>query len=551
MGSNFKLSKHVAPVQQEASTRIFLCHERSGQSLNPAVILSVQETLKRAMDEKGASEPCVLVTGCAGFIGHRLCQALLRSGATLVGFDELNAFYDPKIKKKRVNDLCKNPNFSFVEKLDKVAERSFHTAFHLAAQANVRFCERNPEEAMRCNQDLTKELLELLDPSVHVIFVSSSSVYGSAPTPWGAETVPMPRGSYGISKLECETLVRKRGPPATIIRPFSIVGPGMRPDLALSIFVDRIIHRDAVELFGDGSACRDFTHVDDLVDALSNAMYTHGSSMDVGIYPIGKGEPRSVNDLVEIIKCETKRDPRIIHSPAHQEEIPITVADSSKATQELRFQPKRSLETAVREVLVHPRAVEVVVVVATHRREELLRTRSLPSIQRQTVSPARVCVVVDEDIDSGITDVEALRQDFPEYHFIRNCRSKGASGSWNSGVLEVSDLPEVQKYCYLAILDDDDSWEDNHLETCLEKTQNGLVDWVIPGIVRHEDGVSRKQTIPSTLKQEDFFVGNRMCKDRIYSSRCGYSIVPARSTNSYLLALIATSASACLMLPKT
>jgi len=450
----------------------------------------------------------VLVTGCAGFIGHRLCEALLRLGVFVVGFDECNAFYDPSIKNKRVQKLLEHSNFTFIDDLIKVREKTLHTAFHLAAQANVRFCEDNPEETIRCNQSLTRYLLELMDPSTHIVFVSSSSVYGKAPTPWGAETIPEPQGAYGLSKLECEALVQQRGAPATIIRPFSIVGPGIRPDLAPSIFVDRIIHRDAIEIYGDGSASRDFTHVDDLVEALLNAIYARGTSTNVEVYPIGSGNPRSVNELVEIIKNETQRDANIIHSPAHRQEVSITFADNTKAIKELGFRPKGSLEKAVREVMLHPRPIEVLVVVATHHRETLLRTRSLPSIQRQTVPPNRVCVVVDEDVDSKNTDIDSLRRDFPEFHFIRNCRTKGASGAWNSGVMEITNLPEVQKYCYLAILDDDDMWEPDHVEKCLKEAQNGLTDWVISGIVRHEDGSSRKQTIPQNLQQEDFFVGN-------------------------------------------
>ena len=460
---------------------------------------------------KEASKPpssSVVVTGCAGFIGHRLCGALLRSGVHVVGFDECNAFYDPAIKHRRVQDLQKHPKFHFINDLCEVHELPLHAVFHLAAQPNVRFCDSNPEEAFRCNQSLTKKLLGILDPSVHIIFVSSSSVYGTARTPWGAETVPEPKGTYGVSKLECETLLRNRGPPATIIRPFSIVGPGIRPDLALSIFVDRIIHRDPIEIYGDGSARRDFTHVDDLVGALLNAMYTRGSSIDIGVYPVGSGKPRSIHELINIIQQETQKDARIIYSAARCQELPITFADSSKAVNELGFRPQKSLDEAAREVLLQPRPIEIVAVVATHNREEHLRTRSLPSIQRQTVLPNRVCIVVDEHVNSGDTDIAALEKDYPAFRFIRNCRTKGASGAWNCGILEVTDLPETQKYCYLAILDDDDSWEPNHLEKCLEKTHNGLVDWVVSGIVRHEDGRNLFQTIPDSLQQDDFFVGN-------------------------------------------
>jgi hypothetical protein len=315
--------------------------------------------------------------------------------------------------------------------------------------------------------------------------------------------------------------------------------------------MDRIIHRDTVEIFGDGSARRDFTHVDDLVDTLLNAMRTRRLSTNVAIYPVGSGSPRTVNELVQVISKETKREAQIVHSPPHPQELPITFADSSKVINELGFQPRRSLETAVRDMLRCPRKIEVVVVVASCGREKLLRDRSLPSIQKQTVAPARVCVVLDE-AESASTDLQALRQDFPKFEFIRNCRTKGASGAWNTGVMQVATLPEVQMYCYLAILDDDDSWERNHLETCLKETENGLADLVVSGIVRHEGGENRKQTIPETLRQEDFFVGNPHIQgSNLFLSLRLFFRAGGGSMNFFQVALTAICAFACLMFPRT
>lgn len=142
---------------------------------------------------------------------------------------------------------------------------------------------------------------------------------------------------------------------------------------------------------------------------------------------------------------------------------------------------------------------------ATHKREHLLRTRALPSISAQTIPPNEVCVVVDDQT----TQLDSLKKEFPEYRFIRNSRTQQrASGAWNCGVLELTSLPQVQNYCYLAILDDDDQWERDHLEKCLELVQNGLTDLVVSGIVRHDENGIRQQTIPSKLQKEDFFVGN-------------------------------------------
>lgn len=155
-------------------------------------------------------------------------------------------------------------------------------------------------------------------------------------------------------------------------------------------------------------------------------------------------------------------------------------------------------------MVLHPRSIKVLAVVATHNRELLLRTRALPSIRAQTVPPDEVCVVVDDNA----TSIHSLKDEFPEFRFIRNTRTQGASGAWNCGVMELTGLPQVQTYCYLAILDDDDEWEPNHVEKCLEMVQNGLTDMVVSGIIRHDENGTHRQKLPTVLKQVDFFVGN-------------------------------------------
>lgn len=119
-----------------------------------------------------------------------------------------------------------------------------------------------------------------------------------------------------------------------------------------------------------------------------------------------------------------------------------------------------------------------------------------------------MCIVINENESPSATDLEQLRLDFPGFRFMRNQRTPGPSGAWNTGIMAVTDLSEDQKFCYLAILDDDDFWEPNHLELCFGKIQNGLTDLVLSGIIRHENGQTSKQSIPNNLKQSDFFIGN-------------------------------------------
>jgi UDP-glucuronate 4-epimerase len=126
--------------------------------------------------------------------------------------------------------------------------------------------------------------------------------------------------AYGSSKLRCEKLVQEavlqRKGMVTIIRPFSIIGLGIRPDLAPAIFADCLIHHNIIEIFGDGSARRDFTHVNDLVDALLHSMNRCFVEKSVKIFPIGRGEPRTVNELLKILTTMIGKKPRVIH--AHQ-----------------------------------------------------------------------------------------------------------------------------------------------------------------------------------------------------------------------------------------
>lgn len=415
--------------------------------------------------------------------------------------------------------LCQYQGFHYIhDDLKRINCFKIHIIFHLAAQANVRYCEMAPDETSRCNEKFTVRLLQCFstDP-VHFIYVSSSSVYGSAPTPWGPDTCPQPKSAYGFSKLRCEKLVREavlqRDGMVTIIRPFSIVGPGIRPDLAPAIFADCLIHRDIIEIYGDGSARRDFTHVNDLVDALLHTMNLPFVKKLVKIFPIGRGEPRSVNELLKILTTMICKKPRVIHCFSNQNELCETYADTKRLQQELGFRPCINLDVCIQDMMLHPKKVQIVVVVATRYRENLLRSRSLPSIQKQSRPADRVCIVIDENENSSSkdehpTDLEQLRLDFPGFRFIRNQRAPGPGGAWNSGIMAVTDLPEVQKYCYLAILDDDDFWEPNHLELCFGKVQNGLTDLVVSGIIRHENAQCRAQSIPNDLKQSDFFVGN-------------------------------------------
>lgn len=226
----------------------------------------------------------VFVTGSAGFIGHALCRRLLAEGHAVTGFDGLSDYYDVALKRARHADLAADSRFeAIVARLETPG--ALHAAigrarpeivFHLAAQAGVRYSLENPGSYVASNLVGTANLLEAVraHPVRHLMLASTSSAYGGNVRMPFRETdrAVSPLTLYAASKIACEAMAHSYAHlfaiPTTAFRFFTVYGPWGRPDMALFVFTRRILAGEPIEVFGEGAAERDFTYIDDLIDAV-------------------------------------------------------------------------------------------------------------------------------------------------------------------------------------------------------------------------------------------------------------------------------------------
>lgn len=225
-----------------------------------------------------------LVTGSAGFIGHALSRHLLAAGHTVTGFDGLSPYYDVALKRARHADLARDPGFEAVEArletpgalLDVMARAKPDLVFHLAAQAGVRYSLVDPGAYVEANLVGFANLLEAVraHPVRHLLTASTSSAYGgNASVPFReTDRAVSPLTLYAASKLANEAMAHSYAHlfrvPTTAFRFFTVYGPWGRPDMALFLFTRKILAGEPIEVFGEGAAERDFTYIDDLIDAI-------------------------------------------------------------------------------------------------------------------------------------------------------------------------------------------------------------------------------------------------------------------------------------------
>jgi len=295
----------------------------------------------------------VLVTGCAGFIGSHLTERLLRDGFDVIGIDCFTDYYPREYKDKNIKNALEDERFTLIEQdirsMDAFPDVNY--VFHQAAQAGVRKSwGRDFEIYARDNILATQRLLEYYkDCGIKkFVYASSSSVYGDCELPMKETRMLKPVSPYGVTKLAAENLCylyyENYGVPTASLRYFTVYGPRQRPDMAIHLFVRAILNREEITVYGDGNQTRDFTFVDDVVEAnLLAAM----SSSQGEVFNVGGGTRISVNELIKIMENVTGRRAVVKYIEKQKGDVKDTLADADKIGK-LGWKPKVGIDEGIR-----------------------------------------------------------------------------------------------------------------------------------------------------------------------------------------------------------
>jgi UDP-glucuronate 4-epimerase len=321
----------------------------------------------------------VLVTGAAGFIGFHLTRRLLSKGVHVTGIDDLNPYYDVKLKEDRLQILQAEPNFSFVK--SNIAERErlgdifdaqpFDVVVNLAAQAGVRYSLQNPYAYVDANLVGFVNLLECCrhHETPHLVFASSSSVYGAnTRMPFSVhDNVDHPVSLYAATKKSNELLAHSYshlyGLACTGLRFFTVYGPWGRPDMALFLFTKAIYDGQPIQVFNHGKMKRDFTYIDDIVEGVVRVMRRppqpnpswDANRPDPGtsntaykIYNIGNNQPVELTEFIAAIEAAVGKTARKEMREMQAGDVPATYADIDDLVRDVGFRPATPLETGIR-----------------------------------------------------------------------------------------------------------------------------------------------------------------------------------------------------------
>jgi UDP-glucuronate 4-epimerase len=313
----------------------------------------------------------ILVTGAAGFIGFHLARRLLAGGRTVHGLDNLNNYYDPGLKQARLGELRGNPKFHFAtcDLADRAAvaslfaEHRFAYVAHLAAQPGVAHSAVNPAAYVDANLVGFANILEGCRHAQcrHLLYASSSSVYGANQRmPLRVtDRVDEPLSLYGATKRANELMAYAYahlfGLPATGLRFFTVYGPWGRPDMAVWLFTQAIFEGRPVRLFNRGHMRRDFTYIDDVIEAMVRLIGAPPAATTSAapqpphvIYNVGNGQPVEVVELLDILE-------RIVGKPARRELLPMrpidvleTFADGAELERATGFTPRTPIEDGLK-----------------------------------------------------------------------------------------------------------------------------------------------------------------------------------------------------------
>jgi UDP-glucuronate 4-epimerase len=308
----------------------------------------------------------ILLTGAAGFIGFHVAKALLDRGERVVAIDNLNDYYDVRLKEARLDLLRAGSGFVFA-KLD-VADRDgilalverhrdLRSIIHLAAQAGVRYSLENPYAYVDANVMGTLVMFEAarrIDGLTGITYASSSSVYGAnRQQPFSVEDrVDQPVSLYAATKRSCELLAHTYshlyGLPATGLRFFTVYGPWGRPDMAAYLFTSAILAGRPIKVFNHGRMARDFTYIDDIV-AGTIAAHDHPPAGGVRhrLYNLGNHRPEKLLDFIAVIERTLGRIAEKELLPLQPGDVPESFADIEASRRDLGFDPKTTIEVGL------------------------------------------------------------------------------------------------------------------------------------------------------------------------------------------------------------
>ncbi len=303
----------------------------------------------------------ILVTGSAGFIGFHLSRKLLDLGYKVVGIDNLNPYYDVGLKEARLELLMPHERFGFVkgdiQDLPALRElfrkHNITRICNLAAQAGVRHSLKDPFSYQKSNIEGFLNLLELAREYgvKNFVYASSSSVYGkNKKNPYSVEDrVDNPISLYAATKKANELMAHAYshlyGIPSTGLRFFTVYGPWGRPDMALFLFTDAILHDRPINVFNYGNMRRDFTYIDDIVAGTVSAIE---KPAPYEIFNLGNSDATSLMDFIETIESELGRKAEKNMLPMQPGDVAETSADITKSTERLGFSPKTPLKEGIR-----------------------------------------------------------------------------------------------------------------------------------------------------------------------------------------------------------
>lgn len=331
------------------------------------------------MEHISLENKTILVTGAAGFIGANLCRRLLKDyDIKVIGIDNLNDYYDVRIKEYRLSFIKDDPHFTFIKGniADKDTINNIFETYHpdivvsLAAQAGVRYSIQNPDAYIESNMLGFYNLLEACrhHPVEHLVYASSSSVYGSnKKVPYSTDDkVDNPVSLYAATKKSNELMAHAYSKlyniPSTGLRFFTVYGPAGRPDMAYFGFTNKLRNHETIQIFNYGNCKRDFTYIDDIVEGVIRVMQGAPEKKDgedglpippYAVYNIGNNQPENLLDFVQILSEELVNYgvlPKDYDFEAHKElvpmqpgDVPITYADTTPLERDYGFKPSTPL----------------------------------------------------------------------------------------------------------------------------------------------------------------------------------------------------------------